>query len=166
MAKISVIVPVYNAEKYLNQCIQSIQNQSYTDFELILVNDGSTDASGDICESYVKTDQRIKLFTKINGGVSSARNLGLDNATGEWVTFIDSDDWVDKDYLQKMIEGNFNFDFIVSYYYAEGWKEWISDPFDDCQYNTEDIKVCLNKNLRRFSFICCKLYRRGIIEDH
>lgn len=92
--RISVIVPVYKVEKYLPECIDSILAQTFTDFELILVDDGSPDNSGKICDDYATRDSRIRVFHKENGGVSSARNLGIDNATGEWMTFIDSDDWV------------------------------------------------------------------------
>lgn len=99
---ISIIVPVYNAEKYLHRCIDSILAQSYTDFELLLIDDGSPDNSGAICDEYASKDTRIRVFHKKNGGVSSARNVGLDNAKGDWVTFIDSDDWIETDYLMKM----------------------------------------------------------------
>ena len=96
---ISIITPVYNAEKYLRCCIDSIIAQTFTDFELLLIDDGSKDKSGAICDEYAAKDARIRVFHKENGGVSSARNLGLDNAKGEWITFIDSDDWVKQDYL-------------------------------------------------------------------
>lgn len=89
---ISIIVPVYNSEKALSRCINSILNQTFYDWELLLIDDGSTDQSGKICDQYAATDQRIKVFHKENGGVSSARNLGLDNVRGEWITFSDSDD--------------------------------------------------------------------------
>ena len=90
--KISVIVPVYNVEQYLPRCIDSILAQTFTDFELLLIDDGSKDRSGEICDDYAKKDSRIRVFHKENGGVSSARNLGLDNAQGEWICFCDSDD--------------------------------------------------------------------------
>ena len=90
----SVIIPIYNVEKYLNECIDSILCQTYTDFELILVDDGSTDTSGKICDEYAKRDQRIKVIHKENGGLSSARNTGFDNSFGEYVVYIDSDDFV------------------------------------------------------------------------
>lgn len=90
---ISVIVPVYNAERFLDECISSIIGQSYADFELILVNDGSTDTSGDICRRYAAQDPRIVVIDKSNGGVSSARNAALDAARGKWVIFADSDDY-------------------------------------------------------------------------
>ena len=91
--KISVIVPIYNAEKFLHRCIDSILAQSFTDFELLLIDDGSNDNSGKICDDYAQKDNRIKVFHKKNGGVSSARNIGLENAIGEWIAFCDADDW-------------------------------------------------------------------------
>ena len=97
--KISVIVPVYNVEQYLPRCIDSILAQTFTDFEVLLIDDGSTDESGKICDEYAKKDSRIRVFHKKNGGVSSARNTGLDNAHSEWVAFVDSDDTLDVDFL-------------------------------------------------------------------
>lgn len=96
---ISVIVPVYNVEKYLPRCIDSILNQTFSDFEILLIDDGSSDNSGNICNEYAKRDSRIKVFHKKNGGVSSARNLGLDNAKGKWTIFVDSDDWIEPDFF-------------------------------------------------------------------
>ena len=98
---ISVIVPVYKVEKYLHRCVDGILSQSFTDFKLILVDDGSPDDCGKICDDYAKKDNRISVIHKENGGLSSARNAGLDwvfaNSKSEYVTFIDSDDWVDTD---------------------------------------------------------------------
>lgn len=102
MPKISVIVPVYNTERYLSKSIDSILSQSFADFELLLINDGSKDSSGAICDQYAANDSRVKVFHKENGGVSSARNLGLDNARGEWITFVDSDDWLSEGYFDVM----------------------------------------------------------------
>lgn len=103
MPKVSIIVPIYKAEKYLNRCIDSILAQTFTDWELLLIDDGSPDKSGDICDEYAKKDTRIRVFHKKNGGVSSARNLGLDNVQGEYVTFVDSDDWIDADNMLKCV---------------------------------------------------------------
>lgn len=97
--KISVIVPVYNVEQYLPRCLDSILAQTFTDFELLLIDDGSKDNSGKICDEYAGIDSRIRVFHKENGGVSSARNVGLDNAIGEWICFVDSDDTLDVDFL-------------------------------------------------------------------
>ena len=102
MELISIIVPVYKVEKYLCECVDSILAQTYENFELILVDDGSPDNSGKICDKYAEKDKRIKVIHKENAGVSSARNTGLDNANGEYITFIDSDDIVDKKYLELM----------------------------------------------------------------
>lgn len=103
MPLISIIIPVYNVEKYLAKCIESILKQGVEDFELLLVNDGSKDLSLDICNDYAQRDHRIRVISKENGGVSSARNLGLDNAKGEWVTFVDADDWLAEGALAKCI---------------------------------------------------------------
>lgn len=97
---ISIITPVYNAEKTLKRCADSILRQSYADWELLLVNDGSTDESAVICSQYELVDSRIRVFDKVNGGASSARNMGLDNARGEWIAFCDADDWVDENWLE------------------------------------------------------------------
>ena len=96
---ISVIVPIYNVEKYLHRCIDSLLSQTSHNYEILLIDDGSLDSSGEICDDYAKRDSRVRVFHKENGGVSSARNVGLDNIKGDWVAFVDSDDWVDKDYL-------------------------------------------------------------------
>lgn len=99
---ISIIVPVYNVEKYLRECLDSISCQTCTDWECLLIDDGSPDNSGAICDEYAVKDSRFKVFHKPNGGVSSARNLGLDMASGEWVTFIDSDDFISPTFLEGL----------------------------------------------------------------
>ena len=96
---ISIIIPVYNAASYLDKCIESILHQKYKDFELLLINDGSTDNSGDICDAFALKDNRISVFHQQNQGVSAARNLGIEQAKGEWLQFIDSDDWIENDFL-------------------------------------------------------------------
>ena len=104
MPVISVIVPVYNVEKVLYHCIDSILNQSFVDFEILLVNDGSTDNSGRICDKYAEKDTRVKVIHKQNGGVSSARNAGIEAAQGEYICFVDSDDYLESNYLKELIE--------------------------------------------------------------
>ena len=99
--KISVIIPIYNAEKYLHRCIDSILSQSYYNLEILLINDGSKDASGNICNQYAIKDRRVKVFHKENAGASSARNTGLDNCTGGWVSFVDADDYLLPDTFRK-----------------------------------------------------------------
>lgn len=111
---ISIVVPVYNAEKFLKRCVDSILAQTFTDFELLLVNDGSTDASLQICKEYEVLDNRVVVFDKPNGGVSSARNVGIDNARGEMISFVDADDYLSPDYLEA-------FDYNGEYdFYSQG----------------------------------------------
>lgn len=137
--KVSFIVPVYNVEKYLNQCIESLLCQTYSNFEILLVDDGSPDNCPALCDIWSKQDNRIKVVHKQNGGLSDARNVGLDNATGDYVIFVDSDDfWVSKDSLNQLVsivESNKECDFIgfnCSYYYPKtnSYRKWIE--FDSC----------------------------------
>ena len=97
--QISVIIPVYNIETYLPRCLNSILSQTFSDFEVLLIDDGSTDKSGIVCDEYALKDKRIRVLHKENGGVSSARNMGLDNAKGKWISFIDGDDYISEDFL-------------------------------------------------------------------
>lgn len=101
--KLSIIVPVYKVEQYIHRCVDSILAQTFTDYELILVDDGSPDRCGEICDEYARKDPRVKVIHKKNGGLSDARNAGLDNATGEWLSFVDSDDWIEPDMLEKLL---------------------------------------------------------------
>lgn len=100
---ISIIVPIYNVEKYLNKCIESIVKQTYENIEIILIDDGSNDNSGIICDEYAKKDNRIIVVHKENGGVSSARNKGLKIAKGEWISFVDADDWIEQIFCQTLL---------------------------------------------------------------
>ena len=104
MVSLSIIVPVYNKEKYLSSCIESILGQTHPDFELILVNDGSTDGSGLICEKYQQLDGRVQVIHQNNAGVSMARNVGLKRAAGQYIGFIDSDDTIDRDMYKTLLE--------------------------------------------------------------
>lgn len=149
---ISVIVPVYNTEKYLPRCIDSILAQTFTDFELLLIDDGSKDNSANICDEYAAKDQRVRVFHKQNGGVSSARNLGLDNASGEWVTFVDSDDWIDKFFLSIIDVDSLNADLIITAVSEE--KELTSETY---------IKEMLMRRLP--PQIWGKFFRRSVIKD-
>lgn len=165
--QISVIVPVYKAEKYLHRCIDSILAQTFTDFELILVDDGSPDGSGAICDEYAQKDKRVKVIHKENGGVSSARNAGLDKVIGKWVTFIDADDYIEQGFFnipeeatEDLLIQNYKFfgdnDKVVCFqkkiikevYIPEFLnenlhKEWLRAPWAKF-YKTDIIK---NKNI-------------------
>lgn len=101
--KISVIVPIYMVEEFLDECVQSIVSQSYTNLEIILVDDGSPDKCPEMCDAWAKRDSRIKVIHKVNGGLSDARNVGIDVATGEYIAFVDSDDWIRPDMYEKML---------------------------------------------------------------
>lgn len=138
--KISVIVPVYNVEKYLHRCIDSILTQTFTDFEVLLIDDGSKDSSGDICDEYAKKDSRVKVIHKVNGGVSSARNVGLNNAKGEWITFIDADDYIASDFF-SVIDNN-DCDFIIgqSQHFNSSGKYWYSERLSPQKVLSEEKK--------------------------
>ena len=113
---LSVIIPVYNVEKYLHQCIDSVLRQTYNDYEVILVDDGTPDNSGKICDEYAKKDIRITVIHKTNGGISSARNAGLDIATGDYIMFVDSDDYLcDDNCFQKLFNkiNENKYDFVI-----------------------------------------------------
>lgn len=99
---VSIVVPVYNVEKYLKKCVESIINQTYKNLEIVLVDDGSTDNSGKICDDYSISDERVKVIHKQNGGLSDARNVGIDNSTGKYITFVDSDDTIENDYVEYL----------------------------------------------------------------
>lgn len=115
---ISIIVPIYNVENYLRQCLDSILDQTYEHFECLLINDGSPDNSADICKEYVDKDARFHYFEKANGGLASARNLGIKQSKGQFITFIDSNDWIELDYLEVLYSKikEYNTDFVISSY--------------------------------------------------
>lgn len=114
MDKISVIIPVYNAKPHLEICLESVLNQKHNNLEVLLINDGSTDGSGVICNEYARRDKRIRTFHKENGGVSSSRNVGLKNITGKYVGFIDSDDWAEPDMFEILYNKSHNKNNLIS----------------------------------------------------
>lgn len=145
--KISVIVPVYNVEKYLRRCIDSILAQTFTDFELLLIDDGSKDNSGDICDGYAMKDERVRVFHKKNGGVSSARNLGLDNAKGEWVSFVDADDYLDNCYYNNFLSFHDISDIVFTGFIiikGNKKKKIVSEKY--CQYSKNNEIIIIENN--------------------
>lgn len=114
MVLITIIIPIYNSERFLSKCLESIRNQTYQSLEIILIDDGSTDQSSKICEEYLKRDKRFQFYHKENGGVSSARNLGLEKATGDFIGFIDPDDWVEAHMFEKLIHLKIKYDADIS----------------------------------------------------
>lgn len=163
---ISVIVPVYNAEKYLHRCVDSILSQTYTDLELLLIDDGATDRSGQICDEYATRDSRVHVFHKDNGGVSSTRNFGLSLAQGEWITFVDSDDWIEPDVYERVlkhaIEVNADiccYDFKIIY---PDKVEYLCTP----EISTTK-EAFLNRWLRYdLTSLCAMLVKKDIYERH
>ena len=171
--EISIIVPVYNVEKYLKRCIDSILNQSFTDFELILVDDGSTDNSGKIIDEYAVKNERIIVIHKENGGQGSARNRGLDIAKGNYIGFVDSDDWIHKDMYECMYQiiNEDNTDIVqIGHNTVEEYKE-------DKRCNIDDLNIiCIDNIIEKFAdcnsfeilpliFPVNKLYRRRVWEN-
>lgn len=129
---VSVVVPVYNVEKYLRECVESVLGQTYGDFELILVDDGSTDSSGELCDQYALKDDRITVIHQENGGLSVARNTGMDASQGEYIYFLDSDDYIRKDALEKLVARAKETDADITYFDAEVFYDGMKrDPFMD-----------------------------------
>lgn len=176
---ISVIIPVYNVEKYLPKCIESVINQTYKNLEIILIDDGSTDNSGKICEEYAIVDKRIKVIHQKNTGVAEARINGFNHSAGELITFIDSDDYVEAEYLADLVAvyKKYNVDLICSQYYDvfENGKivQSVTRPKTG-YYNRENI-ICLLKNTFLFDkklgiagmnpFLWSKLIKRKYVEN-
>lgn len=163
---ISVIVPVYNAEQTLRQCVDSILMQEYKDFELLLIDDGSKDSSPKICDEYAK-DARVKVFHKENGGVSSARNLGLDHALGEWITFVDSDDYLTPKYFD-IVESSGDFDIVIrEFRWQRGDKVWIDRRIESYSTLSDELAIreFLNKFLTTMFFRgnVAKIYKRKCV---
>lgn len=163
MPTYSIIIPIYNAEKHLRKCIDSIINQTVTDWEILLINDGSTDKSADICEQYSSIDNRIKVIHKINGGVSSARNLGINNARGHWITFIDADDFIEQNYFPTTI--NEKSDLIIQNWSYNSSNENIQTLY--AQHYTKNMLPKYfkeNIHLLIFQVPWGKFYRKRIID--
>ena len=165
--KISVIVPVYNVEAYVGECIDSILKQTYENLEIILVDDGSTDSSGRICDEYAKKDSRVKVYHKENGGLSDARNYGIEKSSGDFLSFIDGDDWIDKDMYSKMIETSIkdNSDIVV----CGITKDYVgrsvdSHSIDECISGYDALKrMFYGKNLNHSA--CDKIYKKRVFDN-
>ena len=169
---VSVIMPVYNVEEFLAKCIESVLDQTLTDLELFVIDDGSTDSSGKICDQYAKKDRRVKVIHKENGGAPTARNAAIDQATGEYMYFIDSDDWIEKDYLEKMYQlaKKYHADLVVTgflmEYYQNGKFVTYSTSCKDAIYKSQsDFRKNAYKyfNNSLLSLAWNKLMRREII---
>ena len=164
---ISVIVPVYNVEKYLEECLDSIQNQTYSDIEVILVNDGSLDNSKDICEKYCKEDNRFKLINQANQGQSVARNHGVAASTGEFIVFVDSDDIIRQDYLEVLIRYMSEEVDIVESQFTVHKKEFFNENYKEINVifegDSEEAVKAVPKHVLSVNPVT-KLYRRSVVE--
>lgn len=166
---ISIIVPIYNVEKYLNKCIESIVNQTYENIEIILIDDGSNDNSGIICDEYAKKDNRIIVVHKENGGVSSARNKGLKIAKGEWISFVDADDWIEQTFCQTLLNK-------VTQEQADialcGYNRIIDNRIEKINANNQEVFLNSNEYLVKslnpqtgFGFCHMKLIKKEVLKS-
>lgn len=170
---LSIVIPVYNTKKYLSDCLGSILTQSFTDFEILLIDDGSSDGSSELCNEFARLDSRIRVFHKENGGVSSARNLGLANACGEWVYFVDSDDCLLPGGLQTLIECISDEVDIVMGGYME-----VDESGGMYTVNERAVRVLSKKQsiitlfagygsfYRYCGYMCIRLLRRSVIREY
>ncbi|WP_261021751.1 glycosyltransferase [Streptococcus mitis] len=174
--KITVIVPVYNVENYLNKCLDSLIDQTYKNLEIIVINDGSTDNSGEICQEYAQKDNRIVYIEKENGGQSEARNMGLDRMTGSYVTFVDSDDWIELDYVEILYKKitEYQADIAVGNYYSFNETEGMyyfhifGDSYHEKVYDNVSIFENLyeSQEMKSFALISVwgKLYKADLVK--
>lgn len=174
MAKVSVIIPVYNVEKYIAKCLDSVLAQTFSDIEIICVNDGSTDNSLQILTEYANKDERIKIITKPNGGLFSARHVGMVSAVGEYILFVDSDDWIDRTLIEKTIDKirETNVDVVVFGAYSVKDSNILSGMYSvnkiPEKYKGKKLSIEDYKN-NLFVFpptAWCKLYRKKFIDDN
>ena len=162
MSKVSIIVPVYNSEKYLKKCLDSLTRQTLKDIEIILVNDGSTDKSPEIINSYLK-DKRIKLFNKENGGQASARNMGLTKATSDYIMFIDSDDYVELDMCEKLYEIiSKGYNIVCTDYYITNGKDKYSKILD----NKLSGEITVKEYIFSGAGPCNKIYETAFLKNN
>ncbi len=164
---VTVIVPVYNVERYISKTINSILSQAYYNLELLLVDDGSTDNSATICERHAQTDSRVRVFHKSNGGVASARNVGLDNAKGEWVCFVDGDDELFPDALENLITAAGGVDLVIAGYRMIDFDGVIKDycNADETLSKQQCLATLLHNDKYGYQGYCWnKLFNRSVIE--
>lgn len=164
MCKLSVIIPVYNTCEVLTRCIESVLSQGFADFELLLIDDGSTDGSGALCDDYAANDSRVSVFHKPRGGPSSARNVGLSHARGEWVTFIDSDDYIEKGYFDLPYSTETDL-YVRNWCYANGL---VSEQFSPQTVDSDQYWSFLKEHLHCFAFrtACSLFFKKKIITQN
>ena len=166
LPKVSVIVPAYNVEKYLKRCLNSISNQTMADFECIVVNDGSTDRTGEIADSFAAQDSRFRVFHNNNMGLSSTRNYGYKETCGEWISFIDGDDWVSDDFIERLyksaIDNNADIAFC-DWYFAYNKKNTICRCFSPGKDKEETLSRLI---MEGYHVVWNKIYKKSFLEEH
>jgi Glycosyltransferases involved in cell wall biogenesis len=171
MSEISIVVPVYNVERYLNRCISSILKQTFTDFELILIDDGSKDYSASICDEYKEKDSRIKVIHQENAGLSAARNKGIEVSNGKYITFIDSDDFIHPNMLEVLYINIVNFDADIAMCDHHRVYENKEVPREFCENNItlytnlEAVRKIVEKSEERMIVAWGKLYKQNLFSD-
>lgn len=169
---VSIIVPIYNAEKYLNRCVDSILKQDYQNFELFLMDDGSKDSSGEICDAYAQKDPRVRVVHKENSGVSDTRNRALDMIQGEYVQFLDSDDWIVPEATRLLVRSmeQYQCDMVIADFYRVSGERLAQkgDIEEDRVMNRQEFAACMIENPADFYYgvLWNKMFRREIIEEH
>ena len=174
MYTISIIVPVYNSEKYLTQCLESICNQTYKPLEVILIDDGSTDQSGQICDAFAEKDERIQVYHGINVGAFEARNIGIGMAKGDYITFMDSDDWIESDMIESIVsEINPDADLIAYGFTSESAGPIWLDEEGFISSRDDYLEICKNAMYDElkgypgvFQSIWTKLFKRELLQNH
>lgn len=169
--RISIVVPIYNTEKYLERCINSILNQSYSNIELILVDDGSTDGSGEICDRLAYKDKRVKVIHTKNNGLSKARNIGIEHSTGSYIAFVDSDDYIHEDMYNDMVKiiKNNDVDIVYCNYLEGSLDKYRFNKYKDLKIDIFDSKKILElsykKESSKYLVVWNKLIKKQIIND-
>lgn len=165
--KVSIVIPIYNVEKFLSKCIESVINQSYSNLEIILVDDGSADNSGVICDNYSKQDSRIKVIHKTNAGVSAARNAGIEAATGKYICFVDGDDYIMKDYVSYLLN------LLISSNADISLTTLMFDNFNNKQTKHEKVNVISGEDACEMILcykipigVYCKMFNLAFIKEH
>ena len=154
MPTVSIIVPVYNTASYLSRCIESLVNQTYSDLQIILIDDGSTDESGAIADEWQTKDPRIEVYHQQNQGQSVARNVGLQHTRGEYIAFVDSDDYIDSNYFSTMLQA------------ADDTTDCVQTGYRRVKQNGEMIKTYRPKHFYQYTSPCMRLYRRAFMDQH
>lgn len=167
---VSIVIPIFNSEKYINRCVNSVINQSYKNIEILLINDGSTDQSSILCDNLLKVDNRVRVYHQNNQGLSVARNVGISNSNGEYISFIDSDDWVSVFFIEKLLECSIKYDSSISICnYSEVHESNIFD--ESLNYTNYNVKIfssfqamdlLIGEMNEQFTISCNKLYKRDV----